>query len=73
MSRLTDAPDARAGISSFDAADRGTLANFAVIDHDIMRMPPKAIRYARATMTVVGGRVVYESGGQSPAPDPPIF
>ena len=60
--------------AAFDEGSRGTLergklADFALIDRDITRVPPETIRDARVTMTVVGGRVVYESGGD-PGADP---
>jgi predicted amidohydrolase YtcJ len=45
---------------------RGMLADFAVIDRDITRIPPAEIVEARVVMTVVGGRVVYA------APDAPV-
>jgi len=31
-----------------------------LIDRDLTKIAPKSIRDARITMTVVGGRVVYE-------------
>jgi predicted amidohydrolase YtcJ len=40
--------------------ERGKLADFAIIDRDITRIPPEEIRDARVLMTVVGGKVVYE-------------
>ncbi|HEY9429838.1 MAG TPA: amidohydrolase [Gemmatimonadaceae bacterium] len=40
--------------------ERGKLADFAMIDRDITRIPPEEIRDARVLMTVVGGKVVYE-------------
>ncbi len=51
--------------ASFDEGDRGTLdrgrlADFVLIDRDLTRIPPATIRDARVTMTIVGGRVVYE-------------
>ena len=39
--------------------ERGKLADFVIIDHDITRIPPEQIREAKVMMTVVGGRVVY--------------
>lgn len=45
--------------------ERGKLADFAVIDRDITRIPPEEIRNARVLMTVVGGKVVYEREGAS--------
>jgi predicted amidohydrolase YtcJ len=38
---------------------RGMLADFVLIDQDITRTPPEAIRDARVVLTVVGGRIVY--------------
>ncbi len=39
---------------------RGMLADFAIIDRDLTRIPPASIRDAHVVMTVVGGRTVYE-------------
>jgi predicted amidohydrolase YtcJ len=39
---------------------RGKLADFAIIDHDLTRIPPEEIRNARIVMTIVGGKVVYD-------------
>jgi predicted amidohydrolase YtcJ len=47
--------------------ERGKLADFVLIDRDLTRVPPETIRDARVLMTVVGGRVVFETtdkGGQ---------
>jgi len=38
----------------------GTLADFAIIDRDLMKVAPEAIRDAHIALTAVGGRVVYE-------------
>jgi predicted amidohydrolase YtcJ len=51
--------------ASFDEArkgslTRGKLADLVLIDRDLTTIPPESIRDARITMTVVGGRVVYE-------------
>ena len=51
--------------ASFDEArkgslTRGKLADLVLIDRDLTAIPPETIRDARITMTVVGGRVVYE-------------
>ena len=51
--------------ASFDEKEKGTitpgaLADFAVIDRDLTRIAPEAIRDAHVTLTAVGGRVVYE-------------
>jgi len=40
---------------------RGVLADLVVIDRDLTRTPPETIRDARVMLTVVGGRVVYET------------
>ena len=42
--------------------ERGKLADFTMIDRDITRIAPETIRDAHVTMTIVGGRVVYERG-----------
>jgi predicted amidohydrolase YtcJ len=39
---------------------RGMLADLVVLDSDITRIAPERIRDAKVTMTIVGGRVVYE-------------
>ena len=39
---------------------RGKLADIVVIDRDLTTIPPESIRDARITMTVTGGRVVFE-------------
>ena len=41
----------------------GMLADLVMIDHDLTRIPPDAIRDARVMLTVVGGRVVYDRDG----------
>jgi predicted amidohydrolase YtcJ len=43
--------------------ERGKLADFAIIDHDITRIPAEEIRNAHVLMTIVGGKVVYEREG----------
>jgi predicted amidohydrolase YtcJ len=40
----------------------GKLADFVLLDRDIFKIDPVEIEKARVTMTVVGGRVVYEAG-----------
>lgn len=40
----------------------GRLADFAVLDRDLFRIPPDEIREARALLTVVGGRVTHAAG-----------
>ena len=54
--------------ASFDEREKGTLttgalADFAMIDRDITRIPPEQIRDARVALTAVGGRVVFEAKG----------
>jgi predicted amidohydrolase YtcJ len=54
-----------AAFASFEDADKGSLtvgklADFAMIDRDLTRIPPEEIVDARVARTVVGGRVVYE-------------
>jgi predicted amidohydrolase YtcJ len=39
---------------------KGMLADIALIDRDLTRIAPEAIRDARVLLTLVGGRVVYE-------------
>ncbi len=39
---------------------KGMLADMALIDRDLTRVPAETIREARVMMTIVGGRVVYE-------------
>lgn len=51
--------------ASFEEGDRGTLArgklaDFLLVDRDLTRIAPETIRDARVSLTVVGGRVVYE-------------
>jgi predicted amidohydrolase YtcJ len=51
--------------ASFDEKEKGVLApgalaDFAIIDRDLTRVPPESIRDAHVTLTAVGGRVVYE-------------
>ena len=38
----------------------GKLADIAVVDQNLFEIPPEKIRDARVTMTIVGGRVVFE-------------
>jgi len=61
-----------AAYASFDDANTGSLtagrlADFAVIDRDITRIPAEAIADARVTMTVAGGRVVFDAAA-TPGP-----
>jgi predicted amidohydrolase YtcJ len=51
--------------ASFDESRKGTLvrgklADLVLIDRDLTTIAPESIRDARITMTVIGGRVVYE-------------
>jgi len=41
----------------------GMLADLALIDRDITRVPPETIRDAKVMLTMVGGRVVYDRDG----------
>ena len=41
--------------------ERGKLADMVLIDRDLTQIPAPAIRDARVLMTIVGGRVVYDS------------
>jgi predicted amidohydrolase YtcJ len=61
--RAYTAGGAYAGFAERDAGtlERGKLADFVLVDRDLTRVPPETIRDARVTMTVVGGRVVYEA------------
>jgi predicted amidohydrolase YtcJ len=50
--------------ASYDERDKGTLergslADFVMIDRDITRTPPEEIGQARVVMTVVGGRIIH--------------
>ncbi len=42
--------------------ERGKLADIVLIDRDLTRIAPESIRDARVLLTIVGGRVVFESG-----------
>jgi predicted amidohydrolase YtcJ len=42
--------------------ENGKLADLADLSHDILSVPPQAIRDTRALMTIVGGDIVYRSG-----------
>jgi predicted amidohydrolase YtcJ len=46
--------------------EAGKLADLAVIDRDLTKIPPEEVRNAHVVMTVVGGQVVYRrpTGGQ---------
>jgi predicted amidohydrolase YtcJ len=41
----------------------GMLADLVVIDQDLTRIKPEAIRDARVMLTLVGGRIVFERDG----------
>jgi predicted amidohydrolase YtcJ len=41
----------------------GYLADFVIIDRDILTIDPASIREARVMFTVVGGKVVFERQG----------
>ena len=54
--------------ASFDEKEKGVLvpgalADFAIIDRDLTKIPPEQIRDAHVALTTVGGRVVYERKG----------
>jgi predicted amidohydrolase YtcJ len=58
---------AGAAYAEFSEADKGRLtpgllADFVILDRDLFSIPPEEIRQAQVTLTVVGGRVVYEKG-----------
>ena len=42
----------------------GKLADLAVVDRDLFRIPPEAIRAAGIATTIVGGRVVFDGRGR---------
>jgi hypothetical protein len=55
-----------AAYASFDEAEKGTitrgkLADLVLLDRDLTRIAPEAIREARVLATIVGGRVIHES------------
>jgi predicted amidohydrolase YtcJ len=65
-----------AAYAEFGENDRGTIevgkrADFTVIDRDIFRVPPSEILEARVTLTVVGGRLVYEREATPSRPPKP--
>ncbi len=41
--------------------EAGKLADLVVLDKDLFALPPDRLRDARVIMTVVGGKVVYET------------
>jgi hypothetical protein len=57
-----------AAYAAFAERDLGTLApgkfaDLVLVDRDLGRIPPPAIRDAKVLLTVVGGRVVFEAPG----------
>jgi hypothetical protein len=55
-----------AAYASFDEHRKGTLepgklADFVILDRDILSIPPQTIKDTKVVMTVVGGKVVYDS------------
>lgn len=49
---------------------RGLLADIVLIDRDLTRIAPETIRDAHVTLTVVGGRIVYERQSDRAADGP---
>jgi predicted amidohydrolase YtcJ len=54
--------------ASFEEATRGSievgkLADFTVLDQDIMRVPELEILKSKTLYTVVGGEIVYAASG----------
>jgi predicted amidohydrolase YtcJ len=45
------------------SAEKGKLADFVVLDRDIMTCPANDVKDAKALMTVLGGEVVYGGNG----------
>jgi predicted amidohydrolase YtcJ len=41
--------------------EAGKLADFILLDKDIMTVPPREVLAAKVTMTVLGGKIVYEA------------
>ena len=41
----------------------GKLADFAVLEHDVMRAPPETLLSTQVEATVIGGEVVYAGPG----------
>jgi len=46
----------------------GKLADFIVIDRDIMTCGPAEIPGTRVLLTIIGGEKVYEATGNGPGP-----
>jgi predicted amidohydrolase YtcJ len=62
--------------ASFTEGDLGTLepgklADFTVLDRDILQVPTNAIPGTRILQTVVGGEIVYEAAGDPAEPSQP--
>ena len=60
--------------ASFEEREKGTLevgklADLVIIDRDLFRVAPEAIREARINNTIVGGRLVYERSAESQGSD----
>ncbi len=49
----------------------GYLADFVVLDHDLLASSPRQILETKVLRTVVGGRTVYTAPGQPAIPDQP--
>jgi predicted amidohydrolase YtcJ len=39
----------------------GKLADFVMLDRDILTVPAAEIRAAQVLMTIIGGRIIYEN------------
>jgi hypothetical protein len=57
-----------AAYASFDEARKGTItagkyADFVVLSHDILSMPPAELLQAKVLLTVMGGRETYRAAG----------
>ena len=51
----------------------GMLADLVMLDRDITRVPPETIRDAEVTLTMVGGRVVYDRDRRVPSVNAPAL
>lgn len=54
-----------AAYASFDEKRKGTLevgklADFVMLDQDIFHVAPEMIREVKVTLTVLGGKIVYQ-------------
>ena len=45
-----------------ESIERGKLADFCILDRDILTINPKEITKIRNLMTIVGGKIVYDTG-----------